>query len=110
MTKSNWRTPAAVLICSGVILTLALGTRHTFGLYLPPMTMDLGWNRQTFAIALALQNLVYGIATPFTGMLADKYGAHRTLIGGNLLYVLGVALMAFSETGWEFSLSATPRT
>ena len=68
--------------------------------------MDLGWNRQTFAIALALQNLVYGIATPFTGMLADKYGAHRTLIGGNLLYVLGVALMAFSETGWEFSLSA----
>jgi MFS family permease len=106
MTKSNWRTPAAVLICSGVILTLALGTRHTFGLYLPPMTMDLGWNRQTFAIALALQNLVYGIATPFTGMLADKYGAHRTLIGGNLLYVLGVALMAFSETGWEFSLSA----
>ena len=106
MTKSNWRTPLAVLICSGIILTLALGTRHSFGLYLPPMTMDLGWNRQTFAIALALQNLVYGIATPFAGMLADKYGAHRTLIGGNLLYVLGVALMAFSETGWEFSLSA----
>jgi len=106
MTKSNWRTPLAVLICAGVILTLALGTRHTFGLYLPPMTMDLGWNRETFAIALALQNLVYGIATPFAGMLADRYGAHRTLMGGNLLYVIGLALMAYSETGWEFSLSA----
>ncbi len=106
MTKSNWRTPLAVLICAGVILTLALGTRHTFGLYLPPMTMDLGWNRETFAIALAVQNLVYGIATPFAGMLADRYGAHRALMGGNLLYVLGLALMAYSETGWEFSLSA----
>jgi len=106
MSKSNWRTPLAVLFCSGMILTLALGTRHTFGLYLPPMTMDLGWTRETFAIALALQNLVYGIATPFTGMLADRYGAHRTLLVGNLVYVLGIALMAFSETGWQFSLSA----
>lgn len=106
MRKSNWRTPLAVLFCSGMILTLALGTRHTFGLYLPPMTMDLGWTRETFAIALALQNLVYGIATPFTGMLADRYGAHRTLLVGNLVYVLGIALMAFSETGWQFSLSA----
>lgn len=106
MTKSNWRTPLVVLICSGMILSLALGTRHTFGLYLPPMTMDLGWNRETFAIAIALQNLVYGIATPFAGMIADKYGAPRTLVGGTLLYSLGIALMAFSETGWEFGLSA----
>lgn len=106
MTKSNWRTPVVVLICSGMILTLALGTRHTFGLYLPPMTMDLGWSRETFAIALALQNLVYGMATPFAGMIADKYGADRALLGGNLLYVLGLVLMAYSETGWEFSLSA----
>lgn len=106
MTKSNWRTPLVVLICSGMILTLALGTRHTFGLYLPPMTMDLGWTRETFAIALALQNLVYGMATPFAGMIADKYGADRALIGGNLLYVLGLVAMAHSQTGWEFSLSA----
>jgi MFS family permease len=106
MTKSNWRTPLAVLICSGMILSLALGTRHTFGLYLPPMTMDLGWNRETFAIALALQNLVYGVATPFAGMIADKHGAPRTLVGGTLLYSLGIVLMAFSDTGWEFSLSA----
>ena len=106
MTKPNWRTPIVVLLCSGMILTLALGTRHTFGLYLPPMTMDLGWSRETFAIAMALQNLVYGVATPFAGMIADKYGADRAMMGGNLLYVLGIVLMAYAQTGWDFSLSA----
>jgi len=106
MSSSNWRTPLVVLICSGMILTLALGTRHTFGLYLPPMTLDLGWDRGTFAIAIALQNLVYGAATPFAGIIADKYGAHRVLAGGTLLYALGIALMGFSTTGWEFSLTA----
>ena len=56
--SSSWRTPLAVLICGGMILTVSLGTRHSFGLYLQPMTLDLGWTRQTFAIALAIQNLV----------------------------------------------------
>jgi MFS family permease len=106
MTQSNWRTPLVVLICGGMILTLSLGTRHSFGLYLPPMTLDLGWSRQTFAIALAIQNLVYGIATPFAGMIADKFGATRALVGGTLLYALGMVLMAYSTSGWEFSLSA----
>jgi MFS family permease len=106
MLSSNWRTPLVVLICGGIILTLSLGTRHSFGLYLQPMTLDLGWSRQTFAIALAIQNLVYGIATPFAGMIADKFGAARALIGGTLLYSLGMVLMAHPATGWEFSLSA----
>ena len=106
MNRSNWRTPAVILICGGIILTLSLGTRHSFGLYLQPMTSDLGWSRQTFAIALAVQNLVYGLATPFAGIIADKYGAARALVGGTLLYGLGLVLMAFSGTGWEFSLSA----
>jgi len=106
MSKSNWRTPLVILICGGIILTLSLGTRHSFGLYLQPMTLDLGWNRQTFAIALAIQNLVYGLATPFAGMVADKFGAARALIGGTLLYALGMVLMAHATTGWEFTLSA----
>lgn len=106
MSSSNWRTPLVILICGGIILTLSLGTRHSFGLYLQPMTLDLGWNRQTFAIALAIQNLVYGLATPFAGMVADKFGAARALIGGTLLYALGMVLMAHSTTGWEFTLSA----
>ena len=106
MTQSNWRTPWVILICGGIILTLSLGTRHSFGLYLPPMTLDLGWSRETFAIALAIQNLVYGLATPFAGMIADKFGAPRALIGGTLLYALGMMLMANSTSGWDFSFSA----
>ena len=105
-SSANWRTPLVILICGGIVLTLSLGTRHSFGLYLQPMTLDLGWSRQTFAIALAIQNLVYGLATPFAGMVADKFGAARALIGGTLLYALGMVLMAYSTTGWEFSLSA----
>ncbi len=106
MTQHNWRTPVVILVCSGIILSLSLGTRHSFGLYLQPMTLDLGWTRQTFAIALAIQNLVYGIATPLAGMIVDKYGAPRVLFGGTLLYALGMVLMAYSTTGWEFTLSA----
>src|SRR5262245_10877728 len=95
-TPSSWRTPLVVLLCGGTILTLALGTRHTFGLFMQPMTADLGWSRQTFAIAIAFQNLLYGLATPFAGMISDKFGAARVLVGGSLLYVLGLVLMAFS--------------
>ena len=104
--RSNWRTPLTVLLCGGIILTIALGTRHSFGLYLQPMTLDLGWTRQTFAFALAIQNLVYGIASPFAGMVADKYGAPRALIAGTLTYALGLVLMAGSQTGWDFTVGA----
>ena len=106
MPKSNLRTPAIVLACGGMILTLSLGVRHNFGLYLQPMTMDLGMGRETFAVAIALQNLVYGLAQPFTGMIADKYGTARVLIGGTLLYALGLLLMSFATTGWELNVSA----
>jgi len=95
-----------VLLCGGMALTVALGTRHSFGLFLQPMTIDLSWGRQTFAFALAIQNLVYGIAQPFTGMIADKFGAGRVMAGGAVLYALGLVLMAYSTSGLEFGLSA----
>jgi MFS family permease len=106
MNTSNWRTPAVVLACGGIILTISLGIRHGFGLYLQPLTMDLGIGREVFAIALALQNLVYGLAQPFTGMIADKYGAARVLIGGTVLYALGLVLMSYATTSWELNVSA----
>ena len=95
-----------MLICGGMALTIALGTRHSFGLFLQPMTADLGWGRQTFSFAIAIQNLVYGIATPFTGMIADKYGAGRVMAAGALLYAIGLVMMAFSTSGIEFGVSA----
>jgi MFS family permease len=106
MTQSTWRTPAVVLACGGIVLTLSLGVRHNFGLYLQPMTMDLGMGRETFAVAIAIQNLVYGLAQPFTGMIADKYGTARVLIGGTLIYGLGLVLMSMATTSWELNLSA----
>src|SRR4051812_5345571 len=87
-------------------LTIALGTRHSFGLFLQPMTVDLGWGRQTFSFAIAIQNLVYGIATPFAGMIADKYGAGRVMAAGAVIYTIGLVMMAFSTSGIEFGVSA----
>jgi MFS family permease len=102
----NWRTPAVILICGGMALTIALGTRHSFGLFLQPMSTDLNWGRQTFSFAIAIQNLVYGLAQPITGMIADKYGAGRVMAAGAVLYAVGLTLMAFSTSGLEFGLSA----
>jgi MFS family permease len=102
----NWRTPAVVIICAGLAMTIVLGTRHGFGLYLQPMTLDLGISRETFAFAIALQNLVYGLSQPLTGMIADKYGAARVMVVGTIGYALGLALMAHSSTGMELNLSA----
>lgn len=62
--RNNWRTPAMVLICGGVILTLSLGIRHSFGLFLVPMSMESGWGRETFAFSIALQNLIRGAESP----------------------------------------------
>jgi predicted MFS family arabinose efflux permease len=105
-TRADWRTPTMVLVASGIIITLAMGIRHSFGLFLQPMSADLHWGRQTFALAIAIQNLVWGATQPFTGMIADKYGSGRVVVGGALLYVLGLALMAHPGTPLAFMLSA----
>ena len=106
MSTHHWRTPAIVLLAGGIAMTLALGARHSFGLYLQPMTSDLGWARQTFAFALAAQNLIYGISQPLAGMLADKIGTARVMLGGTLLYVIGLVLMSGATTGTELTFSA----
>src|SRR3954464_11882316 len=106
MTARNWRTPGVILTCGGIALTIALGVRHNFGLYLQPMTVDLGIGREVFSFALAIQNLIYGLSQPFTGMIADKFGAARMMVAGALLYAVGVVLMAFSGTAWALNLSA----
>ena len=104
--NKNWRTPAIVVACAGFAMTIVLGTRHGFGLYLQPMTLDLVMSRETFAFAIALQNLVYGFAQPFTGMIADKFGAARVMATGTIAYALGLVLMSYSSTGMELNLSA----
>lgn len=95
-----------VLACGATIVTLSMGIRHGFGLWLQPMTQDQGWTRETFAFGLAIQNLVWGITGIFAGMAADRFGAFKVIIIGALLYGLGLAGMAHASTPLQFSLSA----
>lgn len=106
MSNSSWRNPAVVLACACLILMLSLGTRQSFGLFLQPLSSGRGWGREIFAFAIAVQNLVWGLAQPFSGMIADKYGAGRVLAVGAILYALGLVLMPLSTTGVQLDLSA----
>ena len=78
----------------GLIALLGLGVRSTFGLFLAPMSADLGWGREVFALAIAIQNLMWGLSQPVAGMIADRFGTARVLALGGLLYGLGIYGMA----------------
>ena len=95
-----------VLICGAAIVTLSMGVRHGFGLWLQPMTQAQGWTRETFAFAIAIQNLSWGIFGIFAGMVADRFGAFRVIMVGSVLYALGLVGMALSPTGFLFTLTA----
>jgi MFS family permease len=95
-----------VLLCGAAIVTLSMGIRHGFGLFLQPITMERGWTRETFAFAIAVQNLAWGLAGPFAGALADRYGAFKVIIVGGLFYAAGLVLMAISTSGLGFTGSA----
>ena len=92
-----------VLLCGGLVVTLSMGIRHGFGLWLAPITMERGWTRENYALAMALQNLTWGLAGPLAGMLADRFGAFRVLLAGSVLYALGLAGMAFSTSNLAFA-------
>ncbi len=94
-----------ILICGAAIVTLSMGIRHGFGLWLQPITQAQNWSRETFAFALAIQNLVWGFAGIFAGMLADRFGAFRVIVGGAVLYALGLLGMAYATSAVVFSLT-----
>jgi MFS family permease len=100
------RTATLILLCGSIVVSLSLGIRHTFGLFLQPMTQDLSWSREAFSFAIALQNLMWGAGGPITGWLADRFGAGKVVFGGGILYAAGVGLMAYSTTPFMFTLSA----
>src|SRR3954467_9565210 len=95
-----------VLTCGALIVTLSMGIRHGFGLWLQPITQAQGWTRETFAFALAIQNLSWGVFGIFAGMMADRFGAFRVLMIGAVLYALGLAGMALSPNALVFALTA----
>lgn len=86
-----------VLIAAGLVLTMSMGIRHGFGFWLQPISQAHGWSRETFSLALALQNLLWGLFGPFAGIAADRYGTARVIIPGALLYAAGLLWMAFID-------------
>ncbi|AKH19153.1 MFS transporter [Sedimenticola thiotaurini] len=103
-TSPSWRTPLLVIIAGCLIAMIGFGIRSVFGLFLEPMTLTYGWSRETFAIAMAIQNLLWGIGVPVAGAMADRYGPTRVLSFGALLYGLGVWGMATSDTSLGLQL------
>lgn len=95
-----------VLLCGAAIVTLSMGIRHGFGLWLQPITMDRGWTRETFAMAMAVQNLAWGLMGPIAGGLADRFGVFRVILVGGVLYALGLVTMALATSGLAFTGSA----
>ena len=97
---------AQVLLCGAAVVTLSMGIRHGFGLWLQPVTQSQGWSRETFSFAIAIQNLVWGFSGIFAGMVADRFGAFKVIVGGALLYALGLIGMAIATTPLMFSVTA----
>ncbi len=95
-TTSPMKRPWIVIACAAFIVTLAMGVRQSFGLFLPQMSVDIGISRSDFGLAMALQNLLFGLVQPFVGALADKHGAGRVVVAGALLYALGLIGAAFA--------------
>ena len=95
-----------VLLCGACILTLSMGIRHGFGLWLQPITQAQGWTRETFALAIAIQNLAWGVFGIFAGMVSDRFGAFRVIVVGALFYALGLFGMAHASTPLQFTISA----
>src|SRR5690242_21612748 len=103
---SGWRTPAVIVICGCLIAMLAFGPRSALGFFLTPMSQEHHWGRDVFSMALAIQNLLWGLGQPFAGGIADRYGPNRVLAAGAALYAAGLALMAYSTNAGMLDLSA----
>ena len=105
MSQQLSRAAVMAIACGAFILLLSFGIRSNFGLFLQQMSLEFGWGREVFALAMAIQNLLWGISQPFVGAIADKWGTARTVVGGGLLYALGVYLMSTTASPPELYFS-----
>lgn len=105
-SSTGWRTPAVILFCGCLIAMISFGPRSAMGLFMTPISGTNGWGRDVFGLAIAIQNLVWGIGQPFAGAVADRFGPMRVLMVGGVLYATGLALMSVSSTPITMDLSA----
>jgi MFS family permease len=104
--RTTWRTPAVIAVCGCLIGMMTFGPRSTLGFFLTPLSQAHGWGRDVFALAIAVQNLLWGLGQPLAGALADRYGANRVLSVGALLYAAGLVMMAYATNAAMLELSA----
>jgi len=104
--SDNWRTPLVIIICGCVIALLSFGPRSSFGFFVQPMSREFAWGRDVFGLALALQNLLWGLGQPIAGAIADRFGIMRVMIVGALLYAAGLLLMRYSASPLSLNLGA----
>ncbi len=102
MTRRLW----LAIICGGITLSLAVGLRQSFGLFLGPISVDLGFGREVFAFGMAMQNLIWGLATPFAGAIADRFGSGRVAAAGGVLYAAGLMVMSASGDGTDIMVAS----
>src|ERR687896_97896 len=100
-----WRRQTVVIVAGCLIAIVTFGTRTSFGLFTEPLSVLRGWDREAFALAIAVQNLLWGVGQPFAGAIADRYGAGRVLAAGGAVYALGTALMAVSSSPATLALT-----
>jgi len=105
MLKSRWRTPFVILVLGTLILLFSLGARQTFGLFLKPISTDLGWGREVFSFAVAMQSLVWGLGTPLAGAIADKWGPGRVVAVGGVVYAAGLYMMSQATSPFDATFS-----
>jgi MFS family permease len=106
MPAATWRTPLVIVVCGCLIGMLTFGPRSAFGFFMQPMSREFAWGRDVFALALAVQNLLWGIGQPLAGAIADRFGSLRVISAGAVMYAAGLILMRYGTTPLSLDLSA----
>ena len=102
----TWRTPLIIILCGCAIALLSFGPRSSLGFFIQPMGRDFSWGRDVFGLALAMQNLLWGLGQPLAGAIADRFGVLRVMCVGALLYAGGLLMMRYATTPLSLDLGA----
>src|ERR1700760_526218 len=106
VAAASWRTPLVVIVCGCAIALLSFRPRSSVGFFIKPMGQEFAWGRDVFSLAIAVQNLLWGLGQPVAGALADRFGLLRAMIVGALLYAGGLMVMRYSATPLSLDLGA----
>ena len=105
-SAGNWRTPLVIIVCGCMIALLSFGPRSSLGFFVQPMSWEFSWGRDVFGLALAVQNLLWGLGQPIAGAIADRFGVMRVICVGAVLYVGGLFMMRYAATPLSLDVGA----